>query len=84
MALGWKVLMPLALTYIMVICVAIYVIERLLGITDPTLASLALLGVNLVVGVLVFGLLDSGLFIKGAGRRSRTLEGRARRAGVTG
>jgi NADH-quinone oxidoreductase subunit H len=84
MALGWKVLMPLALTYIMVICVAIYAIERRLGITDPTRASLALFGVNLVVGVLVFGLLDSGIFIKGAGRRLRTLEGRAKRAGAAG
>ena len=80
MALGWKVLMPLALAYIMVVCVAIYVIERRLGVTDPTTASLALFGVNLVVVFLVFGLLDSGMFIAGAGRRSRTLEGRVRRA----
>ena len=35
MALGWKVLLPLALAYIMVICVAIYVIEHVAGITDP-------------------------------------------------
>ena len=36
MALGWKVLMPLALAYIMVICTAIYGIEHVAGITDPT------------------------------------------------
>jgi NADH-quinone oxidoreductase subunit H len=84
MALGWKVLMPLALVYIMVICVAIYAIERGLGITDPTMASLALFGVNVVVAVLVFGLLDSGIFIQGSGRRLRTLDGRAKRAGVAG
>jgi len=82
MALGWKVLMPLALAYIMVVCVAIHIIERVLGITDPTAAGLALFGVNLLVGGLVFGLLDSGIFIKGAGRRSRTFEGRAERARV--
>ena len=35
MALGWKVLMPLALAYIMVICTAIYGIEHVAGITDP-------------------------------------------------
>ena len=35
MALGWKVLMPLALAYIMVMCTAIYLVERVLGITEP-------------------------------------------------
>ncbi|HEX6104009.1 MAG TPA: NADH-quinone oxidoreductase subunit NuoH [Gemmatimonadales bacterium] len=84
MALGWKVLMPLALAYIMVICVAIYVIERVLGLTDPTMSALALFGLNLVLVVLVFGLLDSGIFIKGTPRRSRTLEGRAERVRVVG
>jgi NADH-quinone oxidoreductase subunit H len=85
MSLGWKVMMPLALAYIMVVCVAIYGIERGLGITDPTSASLALFGVNLVVIVLVFGVLDSGTFIRGTGRRRpRTLEGRARGARMAG
>ena len=74
MALGWKVLMPLALAYIMVICTAIYGIGHLAGITDPKLQSLALFGVNLVVGLLVFGLLDSGLFIKGSNRQQQPRE----------
>jgi NADH-quinone oxidoreductase subunit H len=81
MALGWKVMMPLALVYIMVICVAMYLIERVLGLTEPRLAALALFGVNLVVGLLVFGLLDSGVFIQGSGRRARVSE-RAKRARV--
>jgi NADH-quinone oxidoreductase subunit H len=84
MSLGWKVLTPLALAYIMVVCTSIYLIERVLGVTDPTLASLALFGVNLVVGVLVFGVLDSGVFIKGSARRARTLERGAARARVVG
>jgi NADH-quinone oxidoreductase subunit H len=84
MALGWKVMMPLALTYIMVICVAMYLIERVLGVTEPRLAALALFGVNVVVGLLVFGLLDSGVFIKGSGRRARVSETRAERARVVG
>ncbi|HEX6616134.1 MAG TPA: NADH-quinone oxidoreductase subunit NuoH [Gemmatimonadales bacterium] len=71
MALGWKVLMPLALVYIMVICVAIYLIEHVAGITSPKAASLALFGVNVVLGLLVFGLLDSGVFIKGSSRQQR-------------
>jgi NADH-quinone oxidoreductase subunit H len=75
MALGWKVLMPLALVYIMVICTAIYLLEHVAGITDPKLAALALFGVNVVLGVLVFGLLDSGIFVKGAAsRRPQTSE----------
>ena len=83
MALGWKVLMPLALAYIMVICTAIYGIEHLAGITDPKPKALALFGVNVVVGLLVFGLLDSGMFIKGSSRR-QTSEARSGRAAVTG
>jgi NADH-quinone oxidoreductase subunit H len=84
MALGWKVLMPLALVYIMVICTAIYGIEHLAGITDPTRRALALFGVNVVVGLLVFGLLDSGVFIKGSNRRQQTSKALAKRATVTG
>ena len=75
MTLGWKVLMPLALVYIMVICTAIYLIQHVAGITDPRLSALILFGLNIVLGVLVFGLLDSGLFIKGAAsRRPQTFE----------
>ncbi len=75
MTLGWKVLMPLALVYIMVICTAIYLIQHVAGITDPRLSALLLFGVNIVLGILVFGLLDSGLFIKGAAsRRPQTFE----------
>jgi NADH-quinone oxidoreductase subunit H len=74
MALGWKVLMPLALGYIMVICTAIYGIEHLAGITSPKLEALALFGVNIVLGLLVFGLLDSGMFVRGSVRRPATYE----------
>ena len=74
MALGWKVLMPIALVYIMVICTVIYLIEHVAGITDPKLSALALFGVNVVLGLLVFGLLDSGAFIKGSTRRRQTSE----------
>jgi len=40
MALGWKVMMPLALAYIMVMCVAIYLVERVLG-TNEALAQIS-------------------------------------------
>ena len=80
MALGWKVLLPLALVYIMVICVAIYVLERFIGLTDPVMKSLALFGLNLVIAVLVFGLLDRGVFVRGSARQRRALDATAQRA----
>jgi hypothetical protein len=63
--------------------VAIYVIRRVLGITDPVYEGLALFGLSLVVGVLVFGVLDSGVFIRGSARQRQSLNARARRATVT-
>jgi hypothetical protein len=67
----------------MVVCVAIYVIHALLGISDPIQEGLALFAVSLVVGVLVFGLLDRGVFIRGSARQRLSLDARARRAPVT-
>jgi NADH-quinone oxidoreductase subunit H len=84
MALGWKVMMPLALTYIMVVAIALYLIERVWGLTSPVAVSLAMLGLNLIIAVLVFGVLDSGLFIKGSAQRQRILERRAERAETVG
>ena len=69
MALGWKVLMPLGLVYIMVVSGSMYVIERVAGITNPRLEALVLFGVNLVIGVIVFRLLDSGFSVRGSGAR---------------
>jgi NADH-quinone oxidoreductase subunit H len=83
MGLGWKVLMPLALAYIMVICTADYVAEHQFGVTAPVYRSLVLFGVNLVLAVLVFGLLDSGVFLKGSARQRHALDARATRATVT-
>jgi NADH-quinone oxidoreductase subunit H len=84
MALGWKVLMPLALAYIMLIATAIWVIEHVFGITNPKLAQLGLFGVNLVVGFLVFVLLDSGMFVRGSVRSRQAFEARRARAPLAG
>jgi NADH-quinone oxidoreductase subunit H len=80
MALGWKVLLPLALAYIMVICVAIYVLEHVIGLADPRMRLLALFGLNLVIALLVFGVLDRGVFVRGSARQRRALNAVARRA----
>jgi NADH-quinone oxidoreductase subunit H len=84
MALGWKVMMPLALAYIMVMCGAMYLVERVLGIASPVGVSLALFGLNLVIAFLVFWVLDSGAFIRGSGRAQPVLEARGTRAAVAG
>jgi len=84
MALGWKVMMPLALAYIMVMCTAIYLVERVLGVSSPVTGSLILFGLNVVIAVLVFGVLDSGVFIRGSGYRQQLLEARGTRAAVAG
>jgi hypothetical protein len=82
MGLGWKVLLPLALIYIMVICVALYAIDRLTGWTDPVARALALFGLNVLIALLVFGLLDRGAFVRGSARQRRALDARARRPPV--
>jgi NADH-quinone oxidoreductase subunit H len=84
MALGWKVMMPLALAYIMVMCVAIYLVERVLGLVNPVPASLALFALNIGIAFLVFGVLDSGVFIRGSGSRQQVLKARGPRAAVAG
>jgi NADH-quinone oxidoreductase subunit H len=66
MALGWKVLLPLALVYIMVVAVSIYLLEQLLGITSAVSQQLILFGVNLILGYAVFFLLDRNSVITGS------------------
>ncbi len=75
MALGWKVLLPLSLVYIMVIACAIQLIERGLGWTDPRAVGLALLALNLALGWGVFVLFDRGRVVRGVGPRGRAALG---------
>jgi NADH-quinone oxidoreductase subunit H len=72
MALGWKILLPLSLTYIMVIAVAIEVIQRGFGWTDPRAMGLALFALNLLLGWLLFFLLDRGRVVRGVAPRARS------------
>ena len=71
MALGWKFLTPVALGYIMLTATLIWVIERRLGVTDPTTRSLILFAVNVVLAVLVFRVLDRGAIVSGSEARRR-------------
>jgi NADH-quinone oxidoreductase subunit H len=78
MSLGWKFLLPVALCYIMITALAIWGIERAAGITAavPKLGILFLL--NLVLGYIVFFLLDRGHILSGSYRQDETAGGAAR------
>jgi NADH-quinone oxidoreductase subunit H len=74
MALGWKLLTPLALGYIMLICTAVYVIERVFGITDPTSRAAALTALSLGLGVVLFVIIDRGAIVRGSARAARAAQ----------
>ncbi len=73
MAIGWKFMLPLALAYIMVTGFAIVGIDQGLGVTSPRLKMFLLFGLNLVLGYLVFFILDRGVIISGVGPRRSVL-----------
>ncbi|MGE0442505.1 MAG: NADH-quinone oxidoreductase subunit NuoH [Gemmatimonadales bacterium] len=77
MALGWKFMIPLALVYIVAVCIAVWAIDIGLGITSPLLKSLILLGMNVVGCYVVFFLLDRGTLVSGSYRRGVQLQARS-------
>ncbi len=64
MALGWKVMLPLAITYIMLMATAVWAFDTA-GLAFGRLYVLALFGVNLVLVVAVFWGLDRDRLIWG-------------------
>lgn len=80
MALGWKVLMPIGLAYVMLTATAIYLVQDVLGLTS----SWALFGIlgalNVVLAYLVFVVLDRGLLISGSRDRRAAAGGLDRAA----
>jgi hypothetical protein len=71
MSLGWKVLLPGALTYLMVLATAIWVLETV-GVESATLYGLILFAVNLPFLYLLFWVLDSGRLVLGQQERRRS------------
>ncbi|HXI21437.1 MAG TPA: NADH-quinone oxidoreductase subunit NuoH, partial [Gemmatimonadales bacterium] len=69
MALGWKVLMPIGLAYVMLIAFALYLTDTVFGVTSATLRVLILFGINAALGYIVFMVLDRGLLISGSRHR---------------
>jgi NADH-quinone oxidoreductase subunit H len=80
MALGWKLLTPLALGYILVISTAAYVIERVLGLTEPLSRAGALTVVNVALAILLFVVIDRGAIVRGSARAARAAQRTAGRA----
>lgn len=74
MALGWKVMLPVALVYVMVTAVAIWGVENLAGVTSPKAKMGVLFLINLVLGYGLFYLLDRGRLVSGSYRRTQPKE----------
>ncbi|HWA40959.1 MAG TPA: NADH-quinone oxidoreductase subunit NuoH [Gemmatimonadales bacterium] len=83
MSLGWKFLLPLALGYVMVVAVALYLADGVLGLAASPLARL---GVVTAVSAVCFGIvvfvMDRGSVIKGADRELQARRGRMRDAAL--
>ncbi len=71
MALGWKFLIPLALVYIVIITVAVWLLGSVFGLTDPKAKALLLFGINAVLCYVVFFILDRGALLSGSHRQPR-------------
>lgn len=73
MSLGWKVMLPLALAYIVVVAGAIWAIDTLAPGLGSTARAGVLLVINIPIGWLVFFFLDRGRIVQGVGQRSVVL-----------
>jgi len=66
MALGWKVLLPLALAYLTVVATATWYLHAVLHWTYDARFSTVLFGINVVLAVALFVGLDRGRLISGS------------------
>jgi NADH-quinone oxidoreductase subunit H len=66
MALGWKVMLPLALAYLTVVATAIWFLHDRLGWIYDTRFALALFGLNVLLAIPVFFVLDRGRIVAGS------------------
>ncbi len=73
MALGWKVLLPIGLCYVMLIATALYLLESVLGVHSWAARTGTLTVLSLALAYVVFVVLDRGMLISGS--RARTSSG---------
>ena len=74
MSLGWKILLPVALTYIVIMASVLLVLDRAGIPRTGWVFPLVLFALNLVLVVLLFFILDRGRIISPASRRMRESE----------
>jgi NADH-quinone oxidoreductase subunit H len=65
MALGWKLLLPMALGYVTVMATAIWYLDAVAQLQQGPAYFGILLGINVVLGYLLFFVLDRGRVIQG-------------------
>jgi len=65
MSLGWKLMLPLALAYITIVATAVLVLDRAGVARGPTYGAI-LFGMNVVLAVLLFVVLDRGRIVSPA------------------
>src|SRR5207245_1656722 len=66
MALGWKVMLPLALGYVTVIATAMWILHGVLGWTYDTRFGLVLFALNVLLAIPLFFGLDRGRLVAGS------------------
>src|SRR5262249_3741853 len=66
MALGWKVMLPLSIAYIVIVAAAVVGMEYLGIYPSSWMFALVMLGLNIVLLALVFGFIDRGRLISPA------------------
>ena len=71
MALGWKIMLPFALFYLTIIASAVWFLHAQLGWEYDARFAGALFGLNLILGVFVFLVLDRGRIVSGSVARER-------------
>lgn len=65
MALGWKVMLPVALAYVMIIATVLWLINTTMPEASELVRATILTVINVVLAVLVFWVLDSGRIVRG-------------------
>jgi NADH-quinone oxidoreductase subunit H len=71
MALGWKILLPLALGYLAVIATTLWYLHTQLGWSYDARFALVMFGVNVVIALPLFWIFDRGRLVSGSVTRRR-------------